>query len=404
MKNKILRRIGFCVFVFALSFFLNADVVFSQTASGGDNSGPIPQGQEETSGLNPEVGPFILDLKTEDFRINKENYDAGEKVEGSVRIINESEFYESGIYYEMSIYRSLSQNGEILMFDRNSSYDFERVKETINFVPKESKVISFSYPIPKFFPGGDYHFVLKVLNSRENQLAQVNKKINVRNSDENKKFVFIDEKQSKVFGIDKAYKTQEGPTFEFDKEYSPYMELASQEFKPEYAKLKNQVKAEIFFRNEGRDLKNSKLKLSFYKYGNPNNPIQEKIIDQSNFPEFSSSNMTLTLPIFPIPGAYDAVLQFYDQEEPISNPMKLRYLTSGDGGMINSFILKKDSDNRYAASILAFGPADIIYNSENRDLKYKVLITGFEEGMKKKCFESSQEMDLKKKRYLENGY
>jgi len=363
---------------------------------------------QESSVVNststPESFPN-LSVQISDFKLGSQKYQAGEKISGSFKLKNLTNYYSSGVYYEIQLHQNNqdSATADFFSLGNNTLYDFTR-SEKFDVSPQEEKTINFSYQISKFIPQNDsYYLRLSVFSSRESLLNSSFQKISINNTPENTRFIFLDLSQAKVFGKDKIYSFGEGPTFNYDEEYEAAKDTATkplflqtQEQKiSEPIKLKNQVKTEIFYRVLGGDIEKSKIKYSVYRYGVPEKTYQENIADWSvKFSQNSLGWTNIIRPVFKDPGSYETIIQFFDGEEKISNPLLLRYITSGDSGLVYNFLVEKKSDQNYEFNIVLTGPADYSGNF-GQEIKEQIVLTAKNQKTGQVCYEETKDVNIK---------
>jgi hypothetical protein len=292
----------------------------------------IPQedvSQENKTNINTLVSP-ILSLRIKDLNLEKESFKAGETIKFNFKLENITNYYGEGIYTQLTLHKNTVEESGAISINQNNIYDLVRNIEAIGLKPQEEKVSSFSYVIPANLPNGEYNLNLSVFSSREMNLDSFIKKITITDSKEN--FSFADPKNTSVIAEDKIYRSQEGAIFEYDKEYLPFGEKTY---------LKNIAKATATFNKplpEG-----AVLKSKIYRYGEPLSELKEgsKVGLEKN-----GNVISFSLPLFSQPGAYEAIAQFYQGEEKISSPIRMRYIISGDSGLIYNFLVeKKDNQN-----------------------------------------------------------
>lgn len=340
MKTKtILIVLVLSILTLASFSFLSVEAA-SQPAAIGEVPQPkiyqklsdIPQedvSQENKTNINTLVSP-ILSVKIKDLNLEKESFKAGETIKFNFKLENITNYYGEGIYTQLTLHKNITEENGAVLINQNNIYDIVRNTEVINLKPKEEKFSSFSYMIPANIPDGEYNLNLSVFSSREMNLDSFIKKITITDSKGN--FSFADPKNTSVIAEDKIYRSQEGAIFEYDKEYLPFGEKTH---------LKNIAKTEATFDKSLSE--GATLKSKIYRYGDPLNEIKEN--SKIGF-EKNGNAISFSLPLFSQSGAYEAIVQFYQGEEKVSSPIRMRYIISGDSGLIYNFLVeKKDGQN-----------------------------------------------------------
>lgn len=346
------------------------------------------------------------------FENNSSKYQVGSKIEGSFKLVNITNYYASGLYYQINLHKSSQdiESSPIFGLDRSTIYDFTK-SEVFNVILGEEQNIAFSYSIPENLPTGDlYYLEISVHTSKEEFLGNVQQKISIVNNQQ-PHFVFLDPKTSLIFGRERAYSIYEGPTFDYDKEYHPVKDIESvpfdfmdpnQKYEPSEEILKNSIRTKISFNNFGEELKKPKLKMTTYRYGFPSNKPAERILEHTDMKKDSSGNFGLIISIPKESGAYQTFIQFYDGEKKVSNSLEIVHITSGDSGLIYSFLVEKKENQNYVFRVMATPPADNMQSKAiAQDYMEKVFLKAEEKNTGKVCWEEEKEINLKKSSILE---
>ena len=155
------------IIVLSLAVFTFAGLFFKVNAA--ENSS-LPSSQ-------PSAGQAAfpaLSVSIGDWQLPKASYEAGEKIEGKFKLKNATNYYVSGIFYEIRVHQQIldPKTDPIFFLNDATLYDRLRVMDSISFSPQEEKQINFSYQISKYFPAGsNYYLQVAVFSSREDLLA-----------------------------------------------------------------------------------------------------------------------------------------------------------------------------------------------------------------------------------------
>jgi len=380
---------------------------------------PVPPPVPAAS--TPSVPVFQrLSLEIKDLKLSKDSasYNTGDKIEGSFKLKNNTNFFSQGVYYEIAVHRQNldPKTSPVFFLSEATVYDRIRITEPISFSPQEEKQINFSYQISKYFPAGSsYYLQAAVFSSREDILVNNFLKISIDNPAQAEKFILFDSQKSQVFGKDKMWFLQEGAVFEYGSEYQPaklgtstlpllpeQSEKISLEQLPVPAELKpadvleNQVKVIIFGRVIGDEIQNPTLKIVSYRYGAPLKEVFNHSVQwESSFTKNSSSSFEIALPLFKDPGAYETFIQFFDGEEKVSNPLGVRYITAGDSGLVYDFLVEEKSAGKFVLNVLFTAPADIYVRDLSKDIPAQLIFTAKEEKTGKVCLSKTIDVNLK---------
>ncbi len=341
------------------------------------NQNEIPDGAKEPVAFK-QIDLLLSDLKTDKFE-----YFSGDTIKGSFKIKNNSNYYSNGLYYKVTLHRINSDKENVMFFDQSTYIDYS-LSETFNFSPQEEKNFSFSQKIPKFSQSGAGYLIrVTTFNARGLELASNYQKLIIKNNTGDERMIFLDPEKSQIFAPNRPYGNQEGGVFEYGKEYNPAMEKD----KPNtIITLKNEVQTRIGYLVKNNPKEKVKAKVSFYKHGNYTKVIDSKEYEVSNdFSNGSSGYFDLTLPLFPEPGTYEAVVKLFVGENEASNFLGIRYTTKGDSGLIYDFLVEEKGDDNFTLNLFLAGPADLNIR-EDKKFEGKVFFEVREEETKKTCF------------------
>lgn len=404
--NNIFNK-AILIIIVLFTVFFNSTPVLAQQSFDTVNvtRDTFSQGFENFTRLNL----IVSELKLTD---NSFKYQAGSRIKGSFKITNITNYYAAGLYYQVNLHKSSQDidSSPIFGLDRSTIYDFTR-SEAFNIVPGEEQTLSFSYSIPENLPAGDlYYLEISVHTSKEEFLGNVKQKVSIVN-DQQPHFIVLDPKTSLIFGKERIYSIYEGPTFDYDKEYHPVKDIGNipvdfmnpdQKYEPSEGTLKNLIKVKLSLTNLGEEIKKPKLKMTTYRYGFPFDKPAERTIERTDIKKDSSGYFELMIPIPEGSGAYETFIQFYDGEKKISNSLEVVHITSGNSGLIYSFLVEKKDSQNYIFRVMATPPADNMQSEAiMNDYVEKVFLKAKEKNTGKVCWEVEKEINLKNTSTLE---